>query len=281
MLPTFLGIGTPKAASTWLHDLLASHPDVLMAEGAKAVAFFNRHFDRGVEWYAGFFPEQSIPPLAVGDYSPHYLYEPACPARVKATVPADRFILSLRNPVDRLESHYRFRQRQDAYRGSFDDFLREYPFAVDWGRYAFHLRPWLDTFDRSQFCILLQEDVVASVDTTKETLAAFLGLDAARFLPGAGAGVANRSFLPQHRRLYRIAVGQARFLRRHGLVRVATAGKQRGVDRRIAGRRRDAGPRFDRAMRQRLWSLYADDVDALEVILGASLDRWRSTSNGR
>ena len=29
-LPNFLGIGVPRGGSTWLHALLATHPDVYM-----------------------------------------------------------------------------------------------------------------------------------------------------------------------------------------------------------------------------------------------------------
>ncbi|MGH9185490.1 MAG: sulfotransferase family protein, partial [Acidimicrobiales bacterium] len=277
LLPTFLGIGVPKAATTWLHGLLSSHPDVLMAQGPKAVHFFDLHFDKGVEWYAEFFPARpGAPPLAVGDFTPHYLYEPACPARIKATVPADRFLLILRNPVARLESHYRFRQRQDGYTGSFDDFQRDYPKAVDWCRYAHHLRPWLDHFEPSQFCVLLQEEAGRDIEATKQTLAGFLGVDADRFPPDAGQHVANDSFVPKRRRLYAVAVAQARFLRARGLGRVVAAGKKSGLARRVSSRRSAAGPRLDADTRERLWEWFADDVAELERTLGRSLDRWRS-----
>ncbi len=46
MLPTFLGIGAPKSGTSWLHDVLASHPDVWKAQ-RREVHFFDRHYDRG------------------------------------------------------------------------------------------------------------------------------------------------------------------------------------------------------------------------------------------
>lgn len=75
MLPTFLGIGPPKAASTWLYQLLASHPDVAMSR-EKEPCFFSRHHSRGLGWYEAFFPEDEEERMyrAVGEVTPEYLY---------------------------------------------------------------------------------------------------------------------------------------------------------------------------------------------------------------
>ena len=54
-LPTFLGIGVPRGGTTWLHTLLATHPDVYIPTRRKEIRFFDRHFDRGLGWYEGFF----------------------------------------------------------------------------------------------------------------------------------------------------------------------------------------------------------------------------------
>jgi len=53
-LPNFLYIGTSKAGSTWIYDVLNRHPDIYMAPG-KGLYFFSRHYERGLEWYASHF----------------------------------------------------------------------------------------------------------------------------------------------------------------------------------------------------------------------------------
>ena len=45
-LPTFLGIGVPRAGTTWLHTLLASHPDVYLPTKRKEIRFFDRHHEQ-------------------------------------------------------------------------------------------------------------------------------------------------------------------------------------------------------------------------------------------
>ena len=55
-LPAFLGIGVPRAGTTWLHTLLASHPDVYTPTLRKEINFFDRYYDRGLSWYEALFP---------------------------------------------------------------------------------------------------------------------------------------------------------------------------------------------------------------------------------
>ena len=47
MLPTFLGIGVQRAATTWLHDCLREHPDVFVPG---ELSYFNWQFEKGMGW---------------------------------------------------------------------------------------------------------------------------------------------------------------------------------------------------------------------------------------
>jgi hypothetical protein len=44
MLPDFLGIGVPKAGSTWLLGLLESHPEIGVPPDRREVQFFESGF---------------------------------------------------------------------------------------------------------------------------------------------------------------------------------------------------------------------------------------------
>ena len=59
-LPTFLGIGAPRAGTTWLNTLLSSHPDVYMPTRREEVRFFDRDYDFGLGWYESFFPPPEL-----------------------------------------------------------------------------------------------------------------------------------------------------------------------------------------------------------------------------
>jgi hypothetical protein len=43
MLPNFIGIGAPRCGSTWLHELLQSHPQVYVPQRWKEVYFFDQN----------------------------------------------------------------------------------------------------------------------------------------------------------------------------------------------------------------------------------------------
>ncbi len=51
MLPNFVHIGAPKAASTWLWKVCAEHPDIYVPE-AKPVNFFVAEYHKGIDWDA-------------------------------------------------------------------------------------------------------------------------------------------------------------------------------------------------------------------------------------
>jgi len=275
VLPSFLGIGVPRAGTTWLNDLLASHPEVLMAQGRKEVRFFNQNYERGLGWYERFFPCTAPLPLAIGEFTPGYLFEPSGPERVAAMGSADRFLISFRDPIDRLVSHYRARQRVDHFRGALDDFVVAYPHSVDHGRYATHLERWLDRFEREQFLIMTFESAIADVDRTKARLAALLDIDAGRFSREAGAVARNQAFSPRQPRLYAGAKRTTRYLRRHDIDWIDRIGehvKGRAVRRADSGDRVVVGPE----LRRRLLNLYRPEVERLAVLTGLSLEEWPS-----
>lgn len=280
MLPTFIGIGAPKAGTTWLYQLLDSHPDVCMSQNRKEVHYFDRHFERGPGWYERFFAvEPGRRPGALGEFTTHYLYDPLVPERVRTVPSIDRFVLIVRNPVDRALSHFRFRQRQDNHRLSFVEFLASEPKAMTLGFYGRNLRTWLDHFDRSWFLVLPFEEAVLAPEHTQRLLAEHLGLDVDRF-PEAGVWPANESFVPRRRGLYAVAVRQARWLRRHNLDRVISLTKRSGAVDLV--KQREAEPTGEAhpdgpspALRRTLWEDFEPDVVLLESLTDLDLASWR------
>lgn len=275
MLPTFLGIGAPKAGTTWLYQVLQGHRDVLMSHHRKEVHYFDLNFDRGEGWYRGFFPAVDPLPAAVGEFTTSYLYHPDAPHRVRTVPTIDRFVVILRDPVDRAFSHYRFRLRQDHRSETFDEFLQREPNGLTWGKYARPLRRWVDEHGPERFLVLDFEHAVADKDATRQDLARHLGIDPTRF-PPQGDEPANEGFTPRRGRLYGAAVRQARWMRRHDLDRVISLAKRAGVVRTLKAPAPGSGPAgpTDEA-RRRLWHHFEDDVAELETLSGLDLQHWR------
>ena len=131
--PDFLIVGTKRGGTTSLHAYLAEHPGVLSmfpAPNAKGTYFFDEEFERGERWYRSHFPTAAArrrvarrtgDRVVSGESSPYYLFHPLAPERARALVPSAQIVMLLRDPVVRAWSHYRERMRHDTESLSFPE----------------------------------------------------------------------------------------------------------------------------------------------------------------
>lgn len=282
MLPTFLGIGVNKAGTTWLHDLLASHPHIWMPLRRKEVNFFTKHYEEGLDWYERFFPDSSERQsyTAIGEYSPAYFYDERCPARIAEVSTIQRFILSLRNPVDRVYSAYGHKVRNYNYRASFETYLEEHPHQIERGLYASHLKSYLQQFDREQFLILRFETLFSEVDATQNALANFLGVDGELFPNELGTQKRNATFVPRFQRAFALAQSVIRTMKQWEMGRVLDLMQRTGAGpflKRLFGRREkgEALPDMKADTRARLTQHYAPEIEELEALTGMDFSIWK------
>jgi hypothetical protein len=274
-LPTFVGIGVPRAGTTWLRTLLESHPDVYLPARRKELNFFDLYYDRGLGWYEKFFPADGDARKyrAIGEITPYYFYGSDCPARM-AALPVGKLVLMLRNPVDRAWSWYALMVRDGHFHGSFDAFMADARWSVvAQGFYSLYLQNYFHHFAREQVLVLIYEHALADVATTKRKLADFIGVSGDKFPPRAGAEVVNDSYLPNAPRLYGLAVGISRVLRRWDADWAVNLVQRCGI-RDLFGRAGRLQPMADET-RQQLRETFEGEIRALEELLGTSLDVWR------
>jgi Sulfotransferase domain len=106
-LPNLIIIGAQKCGTTSMHSYLHRHRQIAMSR-RKELDFFieKRNWSKGVDWYASQFPEGSV---IRGESSPNYTWArqfPGVPARMHSVVPRARLLFMVRDPVDRLISHW-------------------------------------------------------------------------------------------------------------------------------------------------------------------------------
>jgi hypothetical protein len=279
-LPTFLGIGAPRAGTTWLNTLLASHPDVYMPSLRDEIRFFDQHYRRGLGWYERLFcpPEHAGRYRAIGEISPQYLECPQCPERISSTLPASKLIVILRHPVSRAYSQYGFFVQRRNYRGTFEAFVAERPRSLERGFYSRYLKRYLRYFDRDRILALLFEEAFADISRTKETVAGFLGVAADRFPASAGNDKVNPSTVPRHRSLYGLVAKTGRQLRRWHLEPVVDLVMRSSLQQVLA--KGESLPPLGEATERRLSRLYRDEFDELERCMQIDLRRWRNGEPG-
>lgn len=103
-LPDFLVIGFPRCATTWLHKCLAEHPEIQVGF-QKELHFFDRYWDRGIEWYANQFPHCNDY-CFLGESTPTYIINSKAVTRIASVIPKCKLIVIIRNPVDHVYARY-------------------------------------------------------------------------------------------------------------------------------------------------------------------------------
>lgn len=275
LLPNFLGIGVPRAGTTWLHELLATHPQVRVPTIRKELNFFDLNYHRGLGWYERCFARGSPgEPVAVGEITPVYVYSDECRERIRALGTVDRFLVCIRDPVDLLWSGYRQASALYNYTGDLAAFMRARPDVVRNGFYARALRPWIDEFGLEAFLFLRLDEMTRDVEGTKRTLGKFLDVDPERFPPEAGLRRANRSTMPRFRRTFALAHAAGSALHRADLSWVVTLGKRLGVRRLVAQEAHEDSTLLTADGRRRLSALYRDDLVEFSELTGQDLSSW-------
>ena len=114
----FLVIGAQRCGTTYLHELLADHPEIAMARPVRPepkVFLADEVVDRGVEWYDHtWFPHAGTAGL-LGEKSTSYLESPDAVTRVTAVLGRPQIVVQLRDPIERAVSNWSF-SRSTAWR---------------------------------------------------------------------------------------------------------------------------------------------------------------------
>ncbi|MCR9089511.1 MAG: sulfotransferase domain-containing protein [Rhodobacteraceae bacterium] len=176
MRPGVIGIGAQKCASSWLHAVAGTHPEIGTSE-PKEVDFFSYYFDRGYRWYEGHFA-QTPKAKVYFESSPSYFYDPRTPGRVHAYGADLRVLAMLRDPVKRAFSNHMHEIIQGHIPPCpFEDGLANNPTYVDQGRYGTHLARWYDAFPADQMLVLFAEDIAVDAGASARTVFGFFGVD--------------------------------------------------------------------------------------------------------
>jgi hypothetical protein len=185
--PDFVGVGVPKAGTSWWFSLIEAHPDV---EGPpqKELNFFNRNFfrreaegaigDDELRAYHAFFPRPAG--AVTGEWTPSYLFSYRLPPILRRVAPSAKLLVLLRDPVDRYRSDIsrtmaRRRLRNVRYKG------------LARGIYTPELAPWEAVYGPEEMLVLQYEACTREPASQLAATYRFLGLDDSYQPPRLGA----------------------------------------------------------------------------------------------
>jgi len=189
--PNFFLLGATKSGTTSLHYYLEQHPELFLTK-QKEPHFFDSDllFKKGYDWYLNEYFKKASGHKYSGEATPNYFHLPDIVIpRMKSAfgVHEPKFVVILRNPVDRCWSHYLHRVRKGTEKENLykaleleNDRLLAKPSA--WhgyyrdGLYGKLISKWFDQFSKSNFLFLFYEEL-NNVETLLSKIFSFLEID--------------------------------------------------------------------------------------------------------
>lgn len=272
ILPNFLYIGPDKSGSTWMYRMLQQHPECHVPR-VKDIYFFDRHYGRGLDWYASFFQHAPEDARAIGELSHDYLFSADAAARILRDLPGVRLFTSLRNPVERSFSQYLYMVRSGMTRGPFEEAVHQFPEIIDNSMYHRHLVRYAELFEPSRLAVFLFDELVLDPRGFGRRMFDYLGLAADVELDF------DRTVLPASRprsaRLARLAKEGANWTRRLGLPGLVGAVKGSYAAQWLyAPYEKSDRPSLSPDERRRLVDVFRPDLEQLETLIRRDLGQW-------
>jgi hypothetical protein len=178
-LPNLIVIGAMKCGTTSLHFQLRRHPEIVMPRD-KEIEFFiaERNWGKGVAWYASRFPAGT---RIRGESSPNYTAMrrfPGVPARMHSVVPDVRLVYMVRDPLERLISHWVSNRADEGEARPLAEAALDDRY-LDRSLYWKQISAYLAYYPRSRVLVIAMEDLAEERAATLRKVFEFLKVDPA------------------------------------------------------------------------------------------------------
>ena len=275
MCVDFMIIGAQKSGTTSLAAQLASHPQICFSS-IKEPEFFDstEDWEENLAAYHQLFEPANG--RLCGEASTTYTFLPETPqtsVRIHSYNPRMKLIYIMRQPVDRIISHY----AHNLIRGLEDRTpfaaVAEDPRYINRSRYGVQIQPYAQLFGRENILLLVFEEYVADQLGTLAEVAEFLGINEAGFSDVDTAARHKSVGEPQIK--FRSAETFARSAFFKSMRDVIPEGVRHTVRHRLLSNQLNERPRFDQDLKELIWRFVASDVAEVEELMGRSLPLWR------
>jgi Sulfotransferase domain len=192
----FVTGGTQKGGTSALDSFLRQHPEICMPTTRKELHFFDREEENRdyKKYHANFRPKPQH--RVIGEASPIYMYWETAPYRIWKYNPKMKWIVALRNPVERAFSAWNMETKRGKEELSFAEAIDKEPERsrealplqhrvysyVDRGFYAHQVRRLFNIFGKENVLVLLSDKLRNEHQKTLRRVFEFLGVDSS-FVP--------------------------------------------------------------------------------------------------
>ncbi|XP_033630465.1 heparan sulfate glucosamine 3-O-sulfotransferase 5-like [Asterias rubens] len=202
-LPIVLNIGVKKSGTNAFGFFIGHHPQISHSIGNE-VHYFDWNYNRGIEYYRSRMSFSKAESFSF-EKTPRYFITHDTPKNIKKDLPGNlKFIICVRDPVERAKSEFRHEAELKMRRGkksrttiqkeakaqtsasqgklfektvlASDGHVNSSNEIVDTSVYSRHFKNWLEYFPRESFYILSDERVNKDIYTELKNIEKFLGL---------------------------------------------------------------------------------------------------------
>lgn len=269
----FIVIGAQKGGTTSLAASLAAHPSICFSDD-KEPGFFLLSDPKASDlkrYHKLFNP---LSGQLLGEASTQYTMLPESDGtaeRIFENNPKVKLIYIMRDPVERILSHYAHRVvRKRAHKDPCHE-IKNNPSYVFRSRYYYQLQPFLKIFPRDSILLLIFEDFIADPRSTLCKVAHFLNIDAEFYGSWDSIPAWNRS-------------EKRKVVADYGISSVVSplkkAGKHlpEGIQKfiiNILGNSIESKPAFSQSLRRELYHQLGKEIDEIEALVGHRITKWK------
>ena len=291
---TFL-IGAQKSATTSFYNWIAQHPDICGPESIKDVGFFldDRLYNKGLSFlskaYKSHYNQQKI----ILHSNVNYIYFEEALKKIHSLGSDTKFVLILRNPVERaISAYYFFKQRGLEEREMTQAFMEEETLKdsgslqelcdftyKEHGLYAKQINQFYKYFDKDKLLVLFFEDLKNEPFKELSKAFKFLGIDDS-FKPNLNHE--NKTGVPSSKVVQKLIHGENRIKKAlvHNvldmLVSLETKNKiKKSIGERFMKESNSMKKDTPENFKKELYSYYMSEIENLEELLQRDLSEWK------
>lgn len=269
----FIGIGPQKTGSTWLHEVLCQHPLILLPQGTKETMFFDKYYDKGLNWYGQYFPERDNKQQKLGEIGPSYFDCEAAIDRIYSLNTKCKIIITVRNPISKAISLHHHHLNKGRVSPVFPEAIIKMPEIITSGHYAQYIPKWINKFGQEQVKLIFLDDIKTNPKQLWLELCEFLNIDSID-LPDIAHKIINEKKMSKYPWLAKIGVEIAIKMREYKMHNSVEKLKKIGLNFIYSGGESRIIHLTDEEY-QDLARLYYDDIKFLEQLTSRNLSSWQ------
>lgn len=170
-----------KSGTTFLRRTISEHPDIFMVNPTEPRFFYHdTNFEKGVDWYMEWFKESGDSKI-IGESSGLYSHcekFPMTAQRMHMLIPNCKIIYLVRNPIERLKSHWAWDISNGRAIGNINIAVREQNYLIEQSKYFKQIKAYRNFFPDHKIKVLFMEDMITNEKFFLKDVWKFLDVDA-------------------------------------------------------------------------------------------------------